>query len=220
MRCVVLFAKAPIPGNVKTRLSPPLSPDDAALLQEAFLVDTFSNLERIKKADLFLACHPGVGSRFFRDMGERFDVSLLDQGSGNLGERMRRIFIFLKSKGYGEIIIIGSDSPTLPPEMIEEGFGRLKGCNLAIGPSLDGGYYLLGISGDVPEIFEGVNWGSETVYEETVARAKADKVEFAVLPYWYDVDTIKELRFLAIHLAALPQSSYARTRAVIEELNI
>ena len=218
MRCIILFAKAPVPGEVKTRLSPHLSPEDAALVQEAFIFDTLATLQRCKEVDLYLSCHPSVKHPFYEKAQMRFSLKLIDQGAGDLGDRMRRVISQLKSEGYDELVVLGSDSPSIPVEMIEDSFERLKKSDLVIGPSIDGGYYLIGFSGELPPIFHGINWGSESVFNETMTRLKDSKIDCSVLPYWYDVDTIKELRFLEIHLTSLQKEVCRETRKVIGDI--
>lgn len=218
MRCIVLFAKAPIPGEVKTRLQPHLSSDDAASLHEAFVLDTLDALREIDGVDICLACHPDMEQDFFVDIKRDFGVDLISQGEGDLGERMMRALTVLSSKGYKRIVILGSDSPTLPGELVKDAFASLGKSSLVIGPGLDGGYYLLGLSGDVPDIFDGVSWGSGTVFEETMKRVKKSGTSFSILPFWYDVDTINELRFLAIHLSALPLSRCRQTRNILKRI--
>ena len=214
MRCIVLFAKAPVAGEVKTRLSPHLSPEAAALVQEAFIFDTLEILQSFNKVDLFIACHPSVKHPFYEEAQKRFSLSLIAQGAGDLGDRMRRVISQLKSAGYDEIVVLGSDSPSIPVRMIDDSFERLKKSDLVIGPSIDGGYYLIGFSGEIPPIFDGINWGTESVFSETLENLKASKTSYSILPYWYDVDTIKELRFLEIHLASLEKEICKETRKV------
>ncbi|MBE9503180.1 MAG: TIGR04282 family arsenosugar biosynthesis glycosyltransferase [Proteobacteria bacterium] len=217
MRCIILFAKAPVPGEVKTRLSPHLSPEDAALVQEAFIFDTLATLQSCKGVDLYIACHPSAKHPFYEEAQKRFTLTLIGQGAGHLGDRMKRVISQLKSAGYDEIVVLGSDSPSIPVKMIDDSFERLKKSDLVIGPSIDGGYYLIGFSGELPPIFDGINWGTESVFSETMERLKDSDIDCSVLPYWYDVDTIKELRFLEIHLASLEKEVCRETRKVFNE---
>jgi len=115
---------------------------------------------------------------------------------------MHAIICSQKARGYETVCIIGSDSPDLPRALVLKSFqiheeGK---ADIVLGPSIDGGYYLVGFSGELPPIFDDINWGTEAVFSETVERLKGAAVDYSVLPYWYDVDTIKELRFLEIGL--------------------
>ncbi len=215
MRCIVLFTKAPIPGEVKTRLTPHLTAIEAANLHEAFVRDTVSFLSELEGTEKYIACHPDGADPFFEKLKQAFRVKSIDQGEGDLGDRLKRVLGKLSSEGFDEIVVVGSDSPTLPPERIGAAFNRLAESRLVLGPSLDGGYYLIGFSGGLPEVFDGISWGTETVFEETVRCAEKKDYSCAVLPYWYDVDTIQELRSLAIHLEGLPSGVIRETRKVM-----
>lgn len=216
MHCVVLLTKAPIPGEVKTRLTPCLTDGEAARLHEAFVRDTVSLLSQLKGVEKYIACHPGESDPFFEKLGEDLDFKFVNQGEGDLGDRLKRVLAKLSAQGFDEIVVIGSDSPTLPPDRIDAAFDQLAESKLVLGPSLDGGYYLIGFSGALPEVFDDINWGTETVFEETVRCAEKNGDSCAILPYWYDVDTMQELRFLAIHLEGLPRKLNRETREAIE----
>lgn len=218
MRCIVLFSKAPIPGEVKTRLTPHFSYLEASKLHEAFVIDTLSTISRIKDIDIYIACHPDRECDFFQIVKKRFNLKLVNQGTGNLGERMKNVFGELRAKGYNEMVAVGSDSPTLPKNRIEEAFCALKRRKIVIGPSIDGGYYLIGFKGEAPDIFDGISWGRETVFDETIEKLKKQGKEFSLLPFWYDVDTVREVRFLAIHLGYIAAHQHVSTRDVLSDL--
>ncbi len=106
----------------------------------------------------------------------------------------------------------------LHKKYVQQAISSLTDHDVVLGPSADGGYYLIGISCKIPDLFSGIDWGTDKVFEETLKKARANKLDFSVLPFWYDIDTIKELRFMAIHLDALDDSDYIRTRAMIKRL--
>jgi len=218
MCSIVMFSKAPEPGKVKTRLTSHMSDIDAASFHEAFVLDTLDSISGLETSGRYIACHPDKEHSFFKELEEGFDIKAFNQTGEDLGERMENALRYLRDKGHKEIVIIGSDSPTLPVEIMSEAFERLKECDLVIGPSLDGGYYLIGISGKIPDLFCGITWGTDKVFEETLKKAKESKIDFSVLPFWYDIDTIKELRFMAIHLDALSDDNHIRTRELIKRL--
>ena len=219
MRCILIFAKAPIPGKVKTRLSPPLSPNEAASMQEAFIFDTLETLQYFSHVDHFMACHPPAHP-FYDRVGQTYKVNFIDQGEGGLGERLKRVVNLLLSKGYKHIVIVGSDSPSIPAKLIDDSFLLLEEKSAVIGPSIDGGYYLIGLSGNIPGVFDDINWGKETVFTETVEKIKKADVDYSVLPVWYDVDTIKELFFLKIHLSTLEKKQCRQSRKIIEKVDL
>ena len=148
---LVIFAKAPIPGEVKTRLCPPLTPDEAATLHGSFVLDM---LERTKLAvtilqlpcHRYLACAPSSELVFFKIMEERQGVRLLDQVGEDVGQRMHHTFTDLFAKGYKQVILVGTDVPTLPLSVYQEAFAILGRSDVVLGPALDGGYYLIGLT--------------------------------------------------------------------------
>lgn len=198
---LVVFAKAPIPGQVKTRLCPPLTPDEAATLHGSFVLDT---LERTKTAaaqfklplDRYLACAPSSTHVFFKIMEERQGVTLIDQVGDDLGGRMTQAFESLFARGYKHVLIVGTDVPSLPLDHYRQALGLLESHDLVLGPALDGGYYLIGLNRSVPDLFEGIPWSTDQVLKLTQEKARARGLKTALLPPWRDVDTIDDLQAL------------------------
>jgi rSAM/selenodomain-associated transferase 1 len=198
---LVIFAKAPIPGEVKTRLCPPLTPDEAATLHGSFVLDM---LERTKLAvaklqlpfHRYLACTPSSDLVFFKIMEERQGVRLLDQVGEDLGRRMHRIFLDLFAKGYEQVIIVGTDVPTLPLSVYQEAFVMLGRSDMVLGPALDGGYYLIGLKQPAEQLFTGVPWSTDQVLAVTQQNAKALGLSVGLTTLWRDVDTITDLQTL------------------------
>ena len=204
---LVMFAKAPIPGQVKTRLSPALTEDEAATLHGSFVLDT---LERTKAAiskfklpiDRFLACAPSSSHVFFRIMEARHGVTLLDQQGDDLGARMRHVFDHLFAQGYQRVCLVGTDVPSLPLVHYREALEALPRHDLVIGPARDGGYYLIGLTRPCPELFTNIPWSTDRVLDLTQQKAVAAGMKVAVLPTWSDVDTVDDLRALIDESAA------------------
>lgn len=198
---LVVFAKAPIPGQVKTRLCPPLTPDEAATLHGSFVLDT---LERTKAAVVklklpfkrFLACAPSAAHVFFQIMEERHGVTLLDQVGDDIGSRMSHAFDALFAKGYRLVLIVGADVPALPLDHYQQALTLLESHDVVLGPALDGGYYLIGLKRAVPELFAGVPWSTDRVLPLTKEKAEHLGLSTALLPAWRDVDTIDDLAAL------------------------
>lgn len=198
---LVIFAKAPIAGQVKTRLCPPLTPDEAATLHGSFVLDT---LERTKAAvatlklplDRYLACAPSSTLVFFRIMEERQGVKLLDQVGEDLGARMAQVFDTLFAQGYKHVFIVGTDTPSLPLERYQQALAALESHDLVLGPALDGGYYLIGLTRPIPDLFTGIPWSTEQVLALTQEKAGALGVKTALLAPWRDIDTIDDLQAL------------------------
>lgn len=207
-RCALaVFAKAPIPGTVKTRLSPPLTPEHAAGLHAALLEDTLHRTAALEMAH-YLACAPDARQPFLNACARRYGARVITQGAGDLGDRMRRVVTTLL-KRHSKVLLIGSDSPTLPLEFITDAEDRLTTVDLVLGPSEDGGYYLLGQRRLFPEIFRGVAWGGADVLRTTLAKLDRSRVE--LLPPWYDVDRPEDLDRLRTELVG--SGVCERTRA-------
>ncbi|HKT36598.1 MAG TPA: TIGR04282 family arsenosugar biosynthesis glycosyltransferase, partial [Nitrospira sp.] len=198
---LVVFAKAPIPGQVKTRLCPPLTPDEAATVHGSFVIDT---LERTKAAvskfrlpvDRYLACAPTSTVAFFKIMEERQTVGLLDQEGDDLGARMNRVFESLFARGYRRVLIVGTDVPSLPLDTYRQAVQLLDRSDVVLGPASDGGYYLIGLTRPVPALFHQIPWSTDRVLALTQEKAAELNLIVGLLPEWRDVDTIDDLKML------------------------
>ena len=206
-RCVLgMFARRPDPGAVKTRLAAALGDEGAAAAHEAMALD----LAELWGSDAVLA--PG-GRRALAfapvDAGPWFDErvpaawSLVPQGPGDLGARMRAFFDDEFADGAERVVLIGSDAPTLDPSTIVSAFLCLEGRDLVLGPAADGGYYLVGCRGSTAPIFEGVDWGTADVLSQTIDRLEGSSTSLSVLPPWWDVDRPEDWRSLRGHVRAL-----------------
>lgn len=197
INALIIFAKAPVPGKVKTRLQPHLSAEQCASLHESFITDTLSIAREIEGADIFLACHPGVEHPFFLKVARDFGIRLTAQRGNDLGERMDNAIKWGLEMRYGKVIVIGSDSPDLPPDYIRDGFEMLDSSEMVLGPSRDGGYYLIGGRKQLP-VFYDVPWSSSRVFGTTLEIARKKGITFSILREWYDIDTCEDLeRFRA-----------------------
>lgn len=198
---LVIFAKAPVPGQVKTRLCPPLTPDEAATLHGSFVLDT---LERTKAAvtkltlpiDRYLACAPSATHVFFKIMEERQGVKLLDQAGDDLGGRMNQAFHTLFAQGYRQVVLIGTDVPALPLGHFKQALLALENHDLVLGPALDGGYYLIGLKRMAPELFADIPWSTNQVLRLTQEKAATIGLKASLIQPWRDVDTLADLEAL------------------------
>jgi rSAM/selenodomain-associated transferase 1 len=198
---LVIFAKAPIPGEVKTRLCPPLTPDEAATLHGSFVLDM---LERTKLAvaklqlpfHRYLACSPSSELVFFKIMEERQGVRLLDQVGEDLGQRMHRTFVSLFANDYTQVILVGTDVPTLPLSVYQDALTLLTQSDVVLGPALDGGYYLIGLKRSAEQLFTGVPWSTDQVLAVTQQHAETLGLSVSLTSPWRDVDTIADLHSL------------------------
>lgn len=205
--CLIVFAKNPIPNQVKTRLLPKFSPEQAASLYRAFLTDWCQTLAELPNIDLVIAyTPPGSQANFQGLIGN--DVTYIPQTGVDLGARLTSATQWASENGYEKILLVGSDSPTLPLSYISQAVVGLNSRDIVIGPSVDGGYYLIGFSAEclaatVPFIFEEIAWSTADVFQQTVKRIQAVEATLKLLPPWYDVDTPEDLAFLHAHLSAM-----------------
>jgi rSAM/selenodomain-associated transferase 1 len=199
MNAIVIIAKEPKPGSVKTRLTPPLDPQTASKIYHNLLLDRIEQVESLKGADHFVAYYPKSSLQFFQNIISS-SFSLLPQKGKDLGERLSNIFSDLFKEGYERIVIMDSDSPNLPSRHISEGLRRLNEADLILGPCEDGGYYLVGLSSNMPQIFQGIPWSTSEVTKLTIEKARAMDKNISLLEKWYDVDTIEDLRRLRTEL--------------------
>ncbi len=202
MTALAIMAKQPQPGKVKTRLSPPLTPEEAARLSHCFLLDTVERVQRLPGVARYLAFAPPDAREFFRDLaGEGF--ALLPQVGADLGERLAHLSQALFAARCSAAVIIGADSPTLPDAVLREALdvltqGRI---DVVLGPAEDGGYYLIGQRSPNPSLFQGIAWSTDAVLPQTLERATVAGLRTHLLPAWSDVDTPGDLRRLIRDLA-------------------
>ncbi len=204
---LIIFAKEPVPGQVKTRLCPPLSPEGVAKLYRCFLEDILEEVVRWPELSLALAYSPPGALPFFQSLVPP-GTQLFPQEGAGLGERMARAFDRGFGAGFEVVLLRGSDSPDLPGKVFLEAESVLQAgkAELALGPSPDGGYYLVGLRARRPELFRGQVWSTATVLAETLSRAEGLSLKIHLLPSWPDLDTYDDLlNFLARpHPAPLP----------------
>jgi len=188
MERLILFAKRPRHGKVKTRLAPTLGRDAALELYSAFLADSVGLLLSLPDGPELELCLDGPWTA---DLGPvpHASLSLTEQGPGDLGQRMFRAFARSHEAGAARTVLIGSDSPTLPPKRLSDAFRALRGgADLVVAPAEDGGYVLIGMRAPLPDLFGEVPWGQAGVMAATRRRAAECGIPIAELPGWYDVD--------------------------------
>jgi rSAM/selenodomain-associated transferase 1 len=193
-KALLIFAKQPVPGKVKTRLSPPLFPEEAAELYRCMLGDVLATAAALTDVKQYLFYDGGEEAlEYFRERAPA--MTCVPQRGKELGERMENALRDVFSHGNGAAVIIGSDSPDLPAAFIEDAFGRLgQGEDVVVvGPSEDGGYYLIGMASLNRHLFRDIPWSSAHVMEETLKRAYGAHIAVSLLPMWRDVDTAADL---------------------------
>jgi rSAM/selenodomain-associated transferase 1 len=192
---LIIFAKEPRPGQVKTRLSPPLSPEEAAQLYHNFLVDILEEMTRVPEVRLAVAFSPPEAQVFFHGLAPP-GTDLFPQEGADLGERMARAFARGFAAGFGPVLLRGGDIPDLPAALVSEAAEVLVAGQdqVVLGPCPDGGYYLVGLSQPQPLLFQGPAWGSGTVLTDTLRLARELGLRVHLLPPWPDIDTYDNLR--------------------------
>jgi rSAM/selenodomain-associated transferase 1 len=189
---LAVMTKVPRAGKVKTRLTPPLTPVEAAALNICFLRDTAAAISAAsRKGD-------SAGIAVYTPIGEEesyhgilpHEFQLLPQRGDGFGERLIFAVEDLLALGFESACLIDSDSPTVPPFFYERAARRLAqpGDRIVLGPSDDGGYYLIGVKKSHTRLFEVIDWSTERVLDQTIARAREIDLEVQLLPAWYDVD--------------------------------
>ena len=195
-KLILLFVKAPLRGQVKSRLAAVLGQDVALALYRNFVLDILTSIETSGVPCKICYHPPDSGETVKNWLGVHRQY--VPQEGNDLGERMERAFRRAFSEGASRVVLIGSDIPDLPPALLQDAIGRLDRTGAVIGPAKDGGYYLIGFRSDAffPEIFRGQEWSTNTVLSTTLQIFLQERREVYVLPSWQDVDTIEDLKDL------------------------
>ena len=209
---VAIMAKAPRPGTVKTRLCPPLLAAEAAALYRCFLLDKIAAVGTLVGTQPVIAYTPDDAHAEFCGLAP--DFSLLPQHGHDLGARLHTTLASLLAAGHAAAIAVDSDTPTLPSAFLQQAVNCLSqpGPDVVLGPTEDGGYYLIGVRLAHRELFDGVPWSTSTVLEVTRRRAAAAGLRAAYLPSWFDVDTPDDLERLRRLLDTNAESFACETR--------
>jgi hypothetical protein len=211
---LLVVAKRPASGQTKTRLSPPLAPEQAAALYECFLQDTLALMRGVPNVQPVIAYLPLEEKPYFTDLAPDFE--LVRQEGPDLGVRLDNALTHYLQNGYERAVIMDSDSPTLPAATLQAAFMGLDEAEVVLGPCEDGGYYLIGLKQPAPRLLREVKMSTPTVVAETVALAAEEGLRVKLLPTWYDVDDATSLSRLLNELADAPLHIAPHTRAFFE----
>lgn len=211
---ILLFIKAPVRGQVKTRLAAVLGDDAALELYRNFVLDMVDTIESVGHPCTLCYTPPNAVDAVVEWLGDQRDY--LAQDGRDLGERMANAFRALFSRGISRVVLVGSDLPDLPPAIFKEAFDALHTHDSVIGPASDGGYYLIGFRKEtfLPDVFLDIAWSTNVVQEQT--RKVFQRIGYRAhnLPQWRDVDTVEDLHALAERNVGMVFSS-ARTMRYI-----
>lgn len=197
-----MFAKFWQPGQVKTRLAAEIGSRRAAEIYRTFVATLLRRFSRTGDRRVLVYSPAERAEDFTAAAGPAWNLQ--PQAAGDLGQRMQCFFTESFAAGADRVVLIGSDSPDLPPEYVDRAFAALHSRPVVLGPSWDGGYYLIGLRGILPQVFDRIPWSSGEVWQQTVQRLSELNCPFAELPPWYDVDDAADLRRLKVELENAP----------------
>ena len=208
---IAVMAKASRPGLSKTRLCPPLTFEEAASFNTAFLRDVAANIRAAGSAtafDGYMAFGPPGSEPFFQDILPE-DIGLLESWFPNFGDCLFNAITQQLERGHYAAVVLNSDSPTLPTSLLVETAEMLArpGDRAVLGPSTDGGYYLLGLKQAHRRMFDDIDWSTERVARQTLERAREIGLSVHTLPAWYDIDDADALR--TVHAELFADVSFA-----------
>jgi uncharacterized protein len=216
---LLVFAKTPKPGKVKTRLLVAVPAEVAASLHEACIADTLRLVRKMRGCDVFVFA--AGGTSYFRRLAKKPEGGLLahvlPQRGADLGARMENAFRKCFALGYREVVVIGTDTPWMGVERLRCAFAELRTNDVVIGPAEDGGYYLLGMRKMVMEIFRGIPWSTERVLNLTLKEIAGLKLRKRLLRRDFDLDRPEDLKRAAGMLKRRPRVAPELAAAIQEK---
>lgn len=219
-RAVVIMAKEPVPGRTKTRLHPLLGSEAAADLYRCFLMDTIELAVAAPGADVILAIDPPTSTDFFTDLAP--GIPVVPQRGAHLGDRLDSVIDSCLRSGYEHVVAVGSDSPSLPTSFIATAFDELDrtDVDVVLGPTEDGGYYLIGVDRRPGALVTDVTMSTPEVLSETVAVADRLGLTIQLVERWYDIDEPADLRRLKDELARSDTAVAPHTTNLLARLEL
>lgn len=214
----LIFAKYPLPGSVKTRMTPPLSGEEAAALHEACLRMVCENVASVDTLETKLVVTPDDRAI---DLARRIglhDGDAWPQGAGDLGDRLSRAVVRTFDGAARRVLLLGADSPTLSTDKFLEAIDALDDHQAVLGPCEDGGYYLLGLSAPTPALLTGIDWGSDCAADQTRRRADEAEIDLHQLSRWYDLDRFEDIARARRDLMDADLSARPMARALLERV--
>ncbi len=208
-KALLVMAKRPYPGQTKTRMIPALTPQEAADLYACFLQDVLALVRNLPDITPFIAYAPADDETRSYFQTATPDFTLVPQIGADLGTRLDGVLTHCLQNGYTQVAAMNSDSPTLPAAYLAQAFAQLgdPAVDVTLGPCEDGGYYLIGWKRAHPRLVREVQMSTNHVLQDTLAIAQAENLRVALLPPWYDVDELAELRRLQAELREKPDNA-------------
>jgi rSAM/selenodomain-associated transferase 1 len=200
---LAIFTKVPSSHEVKTRLASVLDANERADLHRAFVSDVLTTCREIGEVRPELWVAGDLDDPFVHEISAGLDLPVSAQASGDLGRRMAFALEDMVTR-EGRGLIVGTDAPTLPTSILNRAVTILGRVDVVLGPSADGGFYLVGARGQVPPIFEDIRYSTPHALADTLEAASRAPMEVSLLPPWYDVDTPWDLALLRAHLSVDP----------------
>jgi len=218
---LAVMAKAPLVGQVKTRLLPTFTAEEAMEFSRSLLVDQLNHLQKLNTADLYLAFALD-DARFLMEQIAPARFHLFPQQGEDLGARMDAAFDRLFQIGHKNIALIGGDLPPVPLSFFCEAYAFLEASanRVVLGPSRDGGYYLVGCNRPTPEIFQDMTWSHSGVLAQTRDKLTSLQIEYHLLPTWFDIDTSDDLRHLCSMLDPTLEKAMPNTLPLLQRLKL
>lgn len=189
---LLIFTKSPVLGEVKTRLQPEYSPEQSLQIHKKLLLKILALTKELENIDIELCCAPNRNTMFFLECENNFPITLSNQQGADLGERMA-YSLSVALQTYNKVVIIGTDCPDLDKDYITQAFNSLSDVDAVIGPAVDGGYVLLGLQKFQIELFNGFNWGSDTVLAQTREILNDLSYSYEELGIMHDLDRPEDL---------------------------
>jgi rSAM/selenodomain-associated transferase 1 len=211
---LVIMAKAPRPGMVKTRLAQSLPPAAAIELYRCLLLDTIALAQSLDDGDVAIMCPASDVEDLSRMAGDR--VHVVAQMGDGLAAGLTSVFAKFASVGHRRVIAFNSDSPHLPASALKRAFEALVTCDLVIGPTDDGGYYIVGAKSPHPALFEGDGMGTKNALDALLERAHTMKLSVGFTDPFYDIDVMADVRRLVAELQPDPARAPRTARWLLE----
>jgi rSAM/selenodomain-associated transferase 1 len=218
---LAVMAKAPVAGQVKTRLMSKLTAGGSAELARALLVDQLGQLQKLDTVDLYLAFAPEGAGVVMQELAPA-GLRLFPQQGDDLGTRMQGVFEKLFAMGYKTIVLIGGDLPPIPLGFFSDAYAFLHASDpgVVLGPSRDGGYYLVGCNQPTPQIFQEMSWSHSRVLAQTRAKLASLRIDYHLLPTWFDIDTPDDLCYLESVMDIALQKTMPNTLPLLRRLRL